>query len=129
MSLGLAYSALQRAATFVPEEKLQYGFQKTPLNQPNVKKTVHIPEEKLWNCDKSILELKEEQIEKPNYLSYGDIGYWPAKLRDAKFNVQRYEKKPVPPCKDPLPKELINDCGFQLGNIIDGNTGNFGCNV
>lgn len=122
MSLSLAYSAAQRAATFVPEENLQYGFRKIPLNQPNVKKTVHIPEEKLWHSEKSVLELKaQNEEETPNYLGYGDIGYWPAKLRDAKFNVHRQENKPEPPCKDPLPKELIGDCGFELGAVVDEN--------
>lgn len=120
----------------MPEEKLQYGFRKVPVYQPNVKKVVAIPEEKLWTCDQQILELKpataaieaseeelvseeEEQIEEPNYLGYTDIGFLPAKNRDAKFIVRRIENEPEAACADPLPKQELGDCGFQLGEIVN----------
>lgn len=114
---------------------MQYGFRKVPVYQPNVKKVVVIPEEKLWTCDQQVLELKpataaieaseeelvseeEEQIEEPNYLGYTDIGFLPAKHRDAKFTVRRVENEPEVGCADPLPKPELGDCGFQLGEIV-----------
>lgn len=41
--------------------------------------------------EKPVLELRAPE-ETPNYLRYGNIGYWPAKLRDAKFNVHCQKK-------------------------------------
>lgn len=127
----------------MPEEKLQYGFRKTPLNQPTIKKIISIPEEKLWNCDKTIVELKpitvveeasEEEIvseedvrvEAPEYLGYADIGYGTAKFHEPKFTVHTVSSRTEAPCEDNELKVEVGDCGFKFGDVVDV-TSNCGC--
>lgn len=120
----------------VPESKLSYGFSKLPINGlPKVSRS-NIPEEKLWKGDYgNVIELKrtyakphEEEFEEPEeelvdtspdspapYLSYGDLGYGPAAVKNPRFRSI---------INEPIAVELPNisrdySCGFKPGQITN----------
>lgn len=151
VSVGLAYSINAAKQFSVPEAKLSFGFNKLPLNGlPKVLRS-NIPEEKLFTVIKGpIIELKrtyappvEEEFEEPEdevvdqelpapYLSYPELGYGPAAIKNPKFkNV----------VVDPIAVELPSgkrdySCGFKPGQItqngalpVDPYFGGLGCGL
>lgn len=140
VSLSLAFKAEQRSKISVPEAKLQYGFRKKPKNHQKVKHHSKIDEEKLYACEKEVVELKkpncakeefdddehddedeeheeeEESHHSPSHLGYSDIGYFPEKKHHRKFMTHHHHEDHS--CKDPLPLPEIGNCGFKRGEVI-----------
>lgn len=122
----------------MPEERLQYGFRTRPKNAEKTKTVPDIPEEKLQAVDKAVVELQlskrresfeeeeleEEEVEEeeedftPNRLGYSDIGYLPAKHKEPRFTVQRYEQPKSSCHQNNLPQARPGNCGFRPGNVI-----------
>lgn len=143
ISLSLAYKAAQQASTYVPEERLQYGFRTRPKNAEKTKIVPDIPEEKLQAVDKAVVELQltklrnnfeeeeelEEELEeeevvvedfRANRLGYSDIGYLPAKHKEPRFATHNCGgRRPTPSCQQQLPRpEPPGNCGFRPGSVI-----------
>lgn len=124
----------KRASISVPESKLQYGFRTLPKDEPNIKKYREVPEERLWNSDKTVIELKhvkreeeeieeideeeEEEVNEPSKLSYSDIGFKNAKPKCCDFIEHRHEPEQEK-CKDHTPPPQSCGCGFIPGNLIE----------
>ena len=144
VSMSLAYKSAHRATVTVPEEKLAFGFKKTPTNAESINPVPNIPEEKLSTFDARVVELKdipcrrkqkkEEEIEeeeeeeneddsKPNcglgYLNYNQMGYVVQKQVDPSFAVHQFVEAEVNerPCsEDPI--QEIGSCGYRPGKIL-----------
>ncbi|KAL5279195.1 hypothetical protein ACFFRR_003672 [Megaselia abdita] len=133
VSIGLAYNINMAKQFSVPESKLSYGFSKLPLNGlPKVSKS-NVPEEKLWKLNNAnIIELRrtyskpeEEEFEEPEeevdhspdspapYLSYGDLGYAPAAVKNPRFRSIVSEPIAI---ESPSPNRDYS-CGFKPGQI------------
>lgn len=144
VSLGLAYRAAQQANAAVPEERLQYGFRKLPQHQPHKQIFPNIAEERLQAVDRTIVELKavrggrsdddeeeldvdEEEIDEsvdqaPSHLGLADIGYFPTRSYEPRFEKQQcsHSQSAHQPCQDSRPLPAIGDCGFERGQVIVG---------
>jgi hypothetical protein len=99
VSLALAYELAKRAGTAVTEDDLNFGPRTLPLNGAVTKSRKYVPEERLFNFDKQVVELRyptarcglSAQNEallaaqeeghpcrgSANYLTYADLGYIP----------------------------------------------------
>lgn len=109
VSVSLAYRSAIRA--HIPEDKLAYGFKSAPINAATVKEIKHIPEEKLWDSDRTVMELRpyshtpdvseeeefheDEEVEQSHYnaaniVGYHELGYLPQKHHDAKFKSHKF---------------------------------------
>lgn len=91
VSISLAYRSANRAP--VDEGNIAYGFKGVPVDQPRRKIVKHVPEEKLYAIDGSIIELKknaretcedddneeDDEIDTRGHLSpgYAELGYAP----------------------------------------------------
>lgn len=125
----------------MPEERLQYGFRRTPTNQQVRKHFPNIAEERLQAVDRTVVELKavrrdqfEEQSDEeelfeddaadtvdnaPSHLGLGDIGYGPARSHEPRFEARRCDHAAVQAsCNDPQPAEAIGNCGFRRGELV-----------
>ncbi len=128
----------------VPEEKLAYGFKKSPIYAQKGKSIPNIPEEKLYSFDKQVIEYKdvpcrqhhseeeeseeeEELVEsKPScelgHLNYNQMGYYPQKYVEPQFAVEQFETEIAEtPCDQERTDadEEIGSCGYRPGRILD----------
>lgn len=115
----------------VPEEKISFGFNKLPLNQPAAKIAMpDLPEEKLWSSMGPVIELNrpiakrtqsnsncdsdedEEPKEKvlENILSYGQLGYGFSKPNDPTFVTKLIDEA----YEEFNPQE---NCNLKLGSV------------
>lgn len=131
VSIGLAYSTAKQFS--VPESKLSYGFDKQPLD--DLPKVTHskIPEEKLWKLNGGkIMELKpssdnseDDEFEvdgeldngpdsRSAFISYGDLGYAPAAVKNPRF--RSFVNDPIV-----IESKKCNrrdySCGFKPGKV------------
>lgn len=124
----------------MPEERLQYGFRKTPTIHVASKVFPNIAEERLQAVDRAVVELKplrqgnrfEEVSEEvdfseeddaidsaPGHLALGDIGYGPARHYEPLFEARRCDQaQPAASCHDPQPAEAVGNCGFRRGELV-----------
>lgn len=136
VSISLAYRSKNRAP--VDEGNIAYGFKEVPVDQPRRKIVKHVPEEKLYAIDGSVIELKknvrktcedddeeDEEIDTRDRLNpgYAELGYAPVvKPRIAKRRkIHDFQLEPLRKssrCVDEKPEFEDEDCIFKRGKVV-----------